>query len=154
MNKPRPVGVTVLCILVVISLGVIPIWLAYFFFTNQELSSLTGMNLAAFLGNFTISIGITVSAFFTWKGSNRARIVMFSLVWVHVAGVVYNNISLLINPSLLGLDVLNEKQTTKLLTNMGRSILWLVLLYWYFNTEKAKAYFERENEGKRLSTAT
>lgn len=154
MNKARPVGVTVLCILVAISLGIIPIWLAYLFFTNQELSSLTGMNLAAFLGNFAISMGIVASAFLTWKGSNRAKTIMFSLVWLHVAGVIYNNINLLIDPSLLGLDALNEKQTTKLLTNIGRSVLWLVLLHWYFSTQKAKTYFAKDNETQSLSIAT
>lgn len=154
MNKARPVGVTVLCILVAISLGAIPIWFAYLFFTNQELSRLTGMNLAAFLGNFTISMGIVASAFFTWKGSNRAKRILFSLAWLHVAGVIYNNINLLVNPSLIGLDTLNEKQITKLLTNIGRSVLWLVLLHWYFNTQKAKAFFAKENEPQSLPIAT
>lgn len=146
MSKTRPVGITVLCVLIVISLGLIPIWFAYWFLTNQELARLTGMNLYAFFGNLVIALGIIVSALFTWKGSNRAKKVLVSLVWVHVAGVVFNNINLLINPSLLGLESLDDRQMAKLFINAGRAIFWLVLLHWYFNTEKAKAFFTRGSE--------
>ena len=154
MSNTRPIGITVLCSLIAISLGAVPTYLAYLFLTNQEASNLTGMNLSAFLLNASISIGIAVSSFFTWKGNIRAKQIMFSLIWIHAIGVVYNNISLLINPSLLGFDALNVEQKTKLFSNIVRAIMWLALIYWYFNTEKVKAFFSKATEISSPSSDT
>jgi hypothetical protein len=141
MNKIRPIGLSVLCVLLVISKGITPLWLSFIFMQSNQMSQLLGMGIGAFAVNALISLGIILAAFFTWEGSVRAKKYLFMFVWANVLGVAFNNISILIDPSALGIESLDQKQLMQLVANLVRSAFWIVLLYWYFNTAKAKEYF-------------
>jgi hypothetical protein len=141
LNKIRPIGLTILCVLLVISRGIIPLWLSFIFIQSNQISQLLGIGKGAFAVNTLISLGIILTGFFTWKGSVRAKKYLFIFVWANVLNVVLNNINILIDPSALGIESLNQKQTMQVVANVVRSAFWIVLLYWYFNTAKAKEYF-------------
>lgn len=145
MNSTRPVGITVICILISISLGLIPLWWVSHFIHDSVEKELLGLNLAALIVNAAIAVGIIVAAFFTWKGKSRAKNILIALVWIHVLGIAFNNAGVLLNPSALGIESLNDRQMTKLLMNIGRAAIWLVLVHWYFNTQKAKEFLMNGN---------
>lgn len=142
MNTTRPLGVTVLCVLVAISLGFIPILVGYTVMQSPEVSGILGLDSFTFVLSAALAVGIIISAFFTWKGDTKAKKILIALVWVHVIGVVLNNVYFLVNPDLLGVASRNDQFMTKVLMNIGRAVFWLVLMYWYFNTQKAKEYFQ------------
>ena len=101
-----------------------------------------GLDSFTFVLSAALAVGIIISAFFTWKGHTKAKKILIALVWVHVIGVVLNNLYFLVNPDLLGVASRNDQFMTKVLMNIGRAVFWLVLMYWYFNTQKAKEYFQ------------
>jgi len=131
-----------MCALISVSLGLIPLWLSYQFVRNPQMSDLLGYGLTVFTLNAAIAVGILISAFLAWKGNATAKKSLFALVWLHVIGIVLNNANVLMNPAALGLESLDDRQITKLLMNIGRAAIWLVLIHWYFNTQKAKEYFK------------
>ena len=80
MNTTRPLGVTVLCVLVAISLGFIPIWVGYTVMQSQEVSRMLGLDSFTFVLGAALALGIIVSAFFTWKGDRKAKKILITFV--------------------------------------------------------------------------
>ena len=134
----RPLGVTILTLLLALSAGLLPLILSVMFLFTPVGEIIGPLNL---IFSTIVALGVLVSAFGTWRGIPRFRDMLVTFSTLHFIGIAFNN-------ALLALEgVVPEGRTAFTWGRVIRSAISIGIVLWYFKLSDRADYFFDSYEG-------
>jgi len=140
-NKKAPLGVMIVSAIDAFSIGLMPLIMLYIITKDGHLTQILGLNPFGTISTLILSLAIFVAAYKTYKRNEKAKKTLIILVALYLVLVGFNNISVMLNPQQLGIEQLTSEQTTKLISNIVRPAILLLINIFYFRSEKAQEFF-------------
>jgi len=135
-RPPRPLGVWLLTLADGFSAGVVSIVKAIFgSLLMQSFSIEAGITLV-------VATGVMVSAFYTWRGNDRARIALLGFITLNYGLLIFQSVLQLFSGSLNveGLGSAGD-YTPQITVIILTSVLWIVLNIAYFLSPLALPFY-------------
>ena len=134
----RPLGVTILTLLLALSAGLLPLIFSVMLLFTPVGEIVGPLNL---IFSTIVALGVLVSAFGTWRGIPRFRDLLVTFSTLHFVGVAFNN-------ALLALEgVVPEDRTVITWGRVIRSAFSIGIVFWYFKLSDRANYFFDSYEG-------
>jgi|LakMenEpi03Aug12_release.lakeMendotaPanAssembly.Ray.scaffolds.fasta_scaffold647390_2 hypothetical protein len=138
----RPIGITILTSLDVISMSILPLAMLYMAASSMQLNQILQLGFFSILSTLVLSIAIALAAYKTFEGNVKAKNILLILITIYVGLIIFNNVSVMLNPQLLGFEQFNSKQLKTLEANIFRPAIMLLINFLYFNSKKVTEYFQ------------
>ena len=139
--KQRPIGVTIITIIDTLVMAIMPLTMLYISVTNVELAKLSQFSSFSIVSTIALSLSIGFYAFKTYKGSNKAKELLLILITIYFALIAFNNLSIFLNPQQFGIEEFSSQESLKIISNIVRPAILLLINYAYFRSQKVKEYF-------------
>ena len=132
----RPFGVWFLTIWLALFAGVTPISFLLWIRMNESARQALSLPGFSFWFSIVLAIAIMISAYYTWRGHGTARYLLVCFAIINYGLIAINNFQAAIqNPPI--------DSRIRLIGRVVRSLIWIVIVAWYFLGSRSRAYFNR-----------